>query len=74
MKKSFDIQVAEAVTALAAALVRQPEIDGQKLYADYLDILEGFCQGPEQVGEVAKGVAVIMNAFLQSDDDMSPPV
>ncbi len=73
-EQSLDSQTAIALTALASALVRQSSIDGQKLRMDFLDILEGLCGGPENVGEVGQGAALLMQRFLATDADNPPPV
>lgn len=61
----FEYQTASALVALAAALCRQPGIDGQKLRLDFLDILEGIAQSPDGVGMVGMRVAGVMDVTLR---------
>lgn len=61
----LDHQTAIAITALAAALCKQPSIDGQKLRVDFLDVLEGIAQSPEAVETVGRNIASLMDTMLQ---------
>jgi hypothetical protein len=61
----LDHQTAIALTALAAALCKQPSLDGQKLRVDFLDVLEGLAQSPDAVETVGKSVAGLMDVMLK---------
>lgn len=65
--ETLDQQTAWALTALAAALCKQPGIDGQKLRLDFIDALEGIAASPQGVGVVGKTIAGLMDATLKSD-------
>lgn len=62
----MEYQVAMALTAFAAALCKQPGIDGQKLRMDFLDVLEGIAQTPDNVGTVGKTIASLMDTTLRA--------
>lgn len=62
----MDYQAATAITALAAALCKQPGIDGQKLRMDFLDALEGIAQTPGNVGTVGRTIASLMDTTLRA--------
>lgn len=63
----IEYQVATGLVALAAALCKQPGVDGQKLRMDFLDIVEGIARNPAGVGIVAMRVASVMDTTLRSD-------
>ncbi|WP_228897838.1 hypothetical protein [Acidovorax sp. Leaf73] len=63
---SLDFQAALAITALAAALCKQPGIDGQKLRLDFLDALEGIANSPEGVGSIGRDIASVMSSVLDA--------
>lgn len=65
-KNTFEYQVAMAVTALAAALCKQPGIDGQKLRLDFLDTLEGIAKSPSGVETVGRNIATLMDVTLKA--------
>lgn len=65
-KHPIDMQAAFVVTALAAALCKQPGIDGQKLRLDFLDVLEGIAQSPSGVESVGRHVASLMDTILKA--------
>ena len=69
----IDMQTAYVVTALAAALCKQPGIDGQKLRLDFLDALEGAAQSPSGVGSVGRTVAALMDVVLKADAGNNSP-
>ncbi|MGB6097884.1 MAG: hypothetical protein WBF95_16505 [Comamonas thiooxydans] len=64
----MDYQAATALSALAAALCKQPGIDGQKLRMDFLDALEGIAQTPGNVGMVGRTIASLMDTTLRAAD------
>lgn len=70
---SLDHQVAIALTALAAALVKQPGIDGAKLRYDFLEILEGIATSPEAVELVGRQIASLMDVVLESERNKPRP-
>lgn len=63
-----EFQAATALAALAAALCKQPGIDGQKLRMDFLDVLEGIAKSPDRVDTVGRVVASIMDTTLRAAD------
>lgn len=65
-KYSFERQTAMAVSALAAALCKQPSIDGQKLRLDFLDTLEGIAASPSGVETVGRNIAALMDVTLKA--------
>lgn len=65
-KHTIDVQMAFVVTALAAALCKQPGIDGQKLRIDFLDALEGIARSPAGVESVGRNVASLMDSILKA--------
>ena len=69
----LDHQAATALVALAAALCKQPWLDGQKLRMDFLDILEGLAKSPEGVETVGKSAASVMDALLKAAGDKPSP-
>ena len=64
--QSLDQQTITVVAALAAALCKQPDIDGQKLRMDFLDALEGLAKSPDQVNSLGKDMAALMEAVLRA--------
>lgn len=71
---SMDMQVGFALAAMAAALCKQPGINGQQLLQDFLENLEGIAQSPGEVGEVGKTVAGLMSTTLKAEHNKpSPP-
>ncbi|MDD3016808.1 MAG: hypothetical protein PHE74_00190 [Comamonas sp.] len=62
----LDMQAAYAVTALAAALCKQPGIDGQKLRLDFLDAMEGIAKSPQGVETVGRSIAALMATVLDA--------
>jgi len=64
IENSFDHQIAIALTAFAAAICKQPSIDGQRLRIDFLDALEGLAQSPEGVETVGRQISSVMNSIL----------
>lgn len=58
-------QTADALTAICAALCKQPGIDGQRLRMDFLDSLEGMAQTPQDVQMVGRTIASLMESMLQ---------
>ena len=73
LNMSMDMQVGYALAALAAALCKQPGINGQQLLQDFLENLEGIAQSPGEVGEVGKTVAGLMSATLNAAHNKPPP-
>ena len=71
--KSMDMQVGFALAALAAALCKQPGVNGQQLLQDFLESIEGISQSPGEVGEVGKTVAGLMSATLKAEHGGHPP-
>lgn len=69
---SMDMQVGYALAALAAALCKQPGINGQQLLHDFLENLEGIAQSPGEVGEVGKTVAGLMSVTLKAEHNKPP--
>lgn len=65
--EALDHQAAIALTALAAALCKQPGIDGQRLRLDFLDILEGLATTPQKVGSVGMNIAGLMDVVLKAE-------
>lgn len=63
----MDMQTAYALAALAAALCKQPNINGQQLLQDFLEGLEGIAQSPTGVGVVGKTVAGLMDSVLKAE-------
>jgi hypothetical protein len=72
-KHTLDLQTSLALTALATALCKQSSIDGQQLRLDFLDILEGISQSPENVGAVGKNIAYLMDSLLRAGGQIPPP-
>lgn len=70
---SLDMQVGYALAAMAAALCKQPGINGQQLLQDFLDDLEGIAQSPGEVGIVGQTVAGLMAVTLQAERNKRPP-
>lgn len=66
-KHSLDHQAAIAITALAAALVKQKAINGAQLRMDFLEILEGIAQSPTKVETVGIQTASLMDVILKAD-------
>lgn len=64
-KSDFDQQIAITLAALAAALCRQPGINGPQLRDDMLEILERFAGSPEAVGPVAREVLTVMDKAVR---------
>lgn len=62
----MDMQAAYVVTALAAALCKQPGIDGQKLRLDFLDAMEGIARSPQGVETVGRSIAALMSSILDA--------
>ena len=71
--ETLDHQAAIALTALAAALCKQPGIDGQRLKMDFLDALEGLATTPQKVGSVGMDIAGLMDAVLKAEIDGKQP-
>ncbi len=71
---SLDMQVGFALAAMAAALCKQPGINGQQLLQDFLEALEGIAQSPGEVGEVGKTVAGLMSSTLAAEHNKPPPL
>lgn len=69
----LDHQAAIALTAFAAALVKQPGIDGAKLRYDFLEALEGIARSPEAVETVGRQIASLMDAVLEADRGTQKP-
>lgn len=65
--ETLDLQSAWALTALAAALCKQPSIDGQRLRMDFLEALEGIAASPQGVGTVALQISSLMDAVLKAE-------
>lgn len=63
---SLDAQATMAIIALAAALCKQPGIDGQKLRLDFLDALEGLADSPAGVGSIGRDIAAVMASVLDA--------
>lgn len=70
---SLDMQVGFTLAAMAAALCKQPGINGQQLLNDFLEALEGIAQSPGEVGEVGKTVAGLMSSTLAAEHNKPPP-
>lgn len=70
-KHSLDHQAAIAITALAAALIKQKAINGAQLRMDFLEILEGIAQSPVEVETVGIQTASLMDVILKADSRKS---
>jgi hypothetical protein len=70
---SLDVQVGFTLAAMAAALCKQPGINGQQLLHDFLEALEGIAQSPSEVGEVGRTVASLMSSTLAAEHNTPPP-
>lgn len=66
-------QAAEALAALACALVKQRGINGEQLRLDFLECLEKLYGSPAAVETVGIEVAACMDAVLQADRGTLPP-
>jgi hypothetical protein len=64
---SLEHQTAIALTALSAALVKQPGINGDSLRLDFLEIIEGIARSPAEVGTVGIQIASLMDTILRAD-------
>lgn len=69
----MDMQVGFALAAFAAAMCKQPGINGQLLLQDFLEVLEGIARSPSAVGTVGKNVAGVMDAILKAEHSTRPP-
>lgn len=65
-EESLDYQASVAITALAAALCKQPGIDGDQLRLDFLEILEGIARSPDKVNTVGIDTARLMDILLRA--------
>lgn len=70
----IDMQVGFALAAFAAALCKQPGINGQLLLQDFLESLEDIAQSPGAVGTVGKTVAGLMDSILKAEHGKPPHV
>lgn len=68
----LDLQVGFALAAFAAAMCKQPGVNGQLLLQDFLESLEGIAQSPGAVGTVGKTVAGVMDTILKAEH-ITPP-